>query len=443
MSTSERQKIDKAVRDLDHKKLVRMLHQEFREFDRTKETPTQQKQKQSDLDGSGGSGILLNDDLSTSQGNSRSAFTSTGIINKSIVSAVSGTSSIGPHALSMPPTDISSVKDIIDEIAWQKRSQKMQSIVRSQSNFSMVLSKAREEISRLPFAQMRHSASFTSFGGVSDVFHPPLSPRDRSKHFVGEFGDQWFENDKPALKRLLSIKTRTRTRFERDEFLEACNTAAGSLDKMSTLSTNITPACDVPATSKSQFGDPKTDGRLMVYDMLRATNGKVLKRKLWKSLRSNTKSVPFLDACPGLAPLSGRPTLRWSSAAGHDKPLPKRRVICNAEAKGAIINRKNVLLQLEKEYNAVPDEGLTITEQNIRQELKKSIHFYKNEISRLHEEVPSVQRKRLATIEARRLAAVQARKDAAMAKKLESKRMQEQKATKAARAAVLSATLTS
>ena len=459
MSARERQKIDKAVRELDRKKLLHMLHHEFREFDRAKkDLATRRLQhRQSQPSGNVGGNNSLSGSLDSigSSGKLQSmpigpdyAATPTGIIDQSMTmaSAASGTSSLGRDALSSPPTDLYSVKSIVNEIAWQKRSQKMSSMVRSRSSFGSVLQKARVEISRLPFSPMRHSASFTSSAGSCPVSYPPLSPQDLSKHFVGEFGDQWFENDKPAMKRMLSTKTRSRTRFERDEFLEACKTAARLSGKAKRLGPISSSSPGSPPTAaaggardddSSNFEDPNTDGRLAAYDMLRSNNGTVLKRKFWKNLRSNTRSGPVLDACPLLTILAGRPTSRWSSATGHDKPLPKSKVICNAEAGGAINNMKNMLPHLEKAYYSMPRDGLTIAERNVHQELHRSIHFYKSEISRLHADVPSVKRKRLAAVEARRMAAVQARKDAARARKMEAKRMQEEKAAKAARAAAL------
>jgi len=98
---------------------------------------------------------------------------------------------------------------------------------------------------------------------------------------------------------------------------------------------------------------------------------------------------------------------------------------------------KNMLPHLEKAYYSMPRDGLTIVERNVHQELHRSIHFYKSEISRLHADVPSVKRKRLAAVEARRMAAVQARKDAARARKMEAKRMQEEKGQGCTRGSII------
>lgn len=460
MSARERQKIDKAVRNLERKKLLSMLHHEFREIDSAKQAHMQQASadgpptglipvdgNQSGLSTTVGSSIYHNKSLHAS--------TSRGIIDQSILSHNSGNSSLGPDQdLASPPTDLYSVKSIVDEITWQKQSQKMKSMIRSHSSFGSVLSKAREEISRLPFSPLQHRSRFIAASADSVVVRPALSAGDKSKHFVGEFGDNWFENDKPGLKRLLSMKTRKRTRFERDEFLKACKIAttqsappktarpeSAGPDLQEGPNKNVVTAKDGGVSSQKlssqYFSDPNTDGRLVVYDMLRSSNGTILKRRIWKNLRSNSKCGPFLDACPGLTPISGRPTLNWSSATGHDKPLPKSQVICNAEAKGAIVNMKNSLRNLERKAKAFPSTGLTIKLQLEAQELHRSINFYKTELKRVYRTVPSIQRKDRAALEARRFAAIQARKARAQEKKLEAKRLQEEKAAKAARAAAL------
>jgi hypothetical protein len=391
------------VKDLNHKKLLHVLHKQFRDIDQQK--LKEEKRREDHL-----LYIPTSSTTTISRGLSLNRSQST--------------------------PEIRNVRTVIEEIKYHTKTERRRHLQMSQRNFSHVLDTAQRQISKLPFSPLRHNQEWHGTGKVHmSASEYSRGPRDISKQYVGEFTDQWFEKDKDGLKKFLSSPTKKRTYMTRQEFFEACVHSTTGADS---TSSGESISSDKESKKKNPlWSDPSSDGRAQVYDMLVSSssqNNYVIKRKAWKIMKSERDSRPILDACPQLTPLAGRPTPLWSSATAHDKALPPSSVICNMESRLPIKSMKGVYKRLKKDLALQNPIGLTLRQCALRQEALKATDFYEKEMKKLRRETPSVIRKEQEIIKQRRFAELAARKAKKLAKREEAKRLQEAKAAKQAKA---------
>jgi hypothetical protein len=395
----------KIIKDLDHKKLLHVIHKQFRERDRQKKHRAEETKRR------------LVDSLAKQQP-----------ANTTTSSMSMDTTFDMDRSQSTP--EFQTVHSVIDEIKYHNKTKRRRRMTQTQNNFNSVLETARRQVAMVPFSPLRHKKIWLRTG----LAHMPpeqqtRDPRDVSNHYVGEFGDQWFEREKKGLQQFLTSPTKRRTRMTRDEFFEACEISSQEQSKnRETIKTDV-------ETIKASWVDPAADGRLQVYDMLVSSDGStscVIKRKAWKLLRSNKNARPILDACPLLAPLAGKPNPRWSGATGHDKPLPFPKVLCNMESKLPMKFMKSCRTRVLRELDRRPSLGITLRQRALRQEGLSALDFYNTEIKKLRRETPSVLRKAQHDMEVRRLADLEHRKAKKIAKREESRRQQAEKAEKQA-----------
>ena len=420
LNTLEHSKI---VKDLNHKKLVHLIHKQFRESDRRKTLLKQEEQTR-------------RDDLIVTASSARSTMT---------------------RSQSTPQLEINRTQQMIEEIKYHTESQRRQQLLMSRTNFSNVIETARAQVSKLPFSPVQHKKWWYATAGSLNVPPKPSGGlKDKSKHHVGEFTNQWFERDKDGLQNFLTSPTKDRTRMTRAEFFKACvaSTSAHQAAHQAHQQLQQPQHPQHPQQPQqtqahqeteqhsllsptSLWSDPSTDGRLQVYNMLVSSDNQsscVIKRKAWKLLRSDRGAKPILDACPQLMPLAGKPRPLWSNATGHDKPLPRQSISCNMEAQLPIKSMRSTCKKLRREIKLQNPLGLSLRQCATRQESLKAEHFLANEIKKLKTQTPSVIRKEQDRIKAHRFAELEARKAKKLAKKTEALRMQSEKAARQAKA---------
>ena len=182
----------KIVKDLNHKKLLHLIHKQFRESDRVqKHQELEEKRRRDDL-------------LPTA-----SSTTSTLAMSQS-----------APH---LQMNQMNQTQQMIEEIKYHTQTQRRQHLSMSRTNFSNVLETARHQVSKLPFSPLRHKKFwYKTAGSLNTAARPKGGVQDISEHYVGEFTDQWFDRDKNGLQQFLTSPTKDRTRMTRDEFFAAC-----------------------------------------------------------------------------------------------------------------------------------------------------------------------------------------------------------------------------
>ena len=393
----------KLVKDLDRKKMLHILHKQFRALDLKTKQQAEEKQR-------------LQDDLLP-------ATTRT--------PATSSSSSLN-RSYSTP--EVRTVHTVIDEIKYHTTRQRQHRLIETRNNFSNILETARRQVALVPFSPLKHQKDWRPRARNRELEQTKLDPRDRSSHWKGEFGDQWFERDRKGLQSFLTSPTKQRTRMTRDEFFEACVISTQEKEKKQNKNRE---GNGLPQMQETSWADPTADGRLQVYDMLVSSDKSsscVIKRKAWKLLRSDRDSRPILDACPLLTSLAGKSNPRWSGATGHDRPLPKNKITCNLESKLGMISMKSCKKSILRELKQRPTLGITLRQRAIRQEGLSALDFFSNEIHRMRRETPTVLRKEKEVIEHRRLDDLIKRKKQKEQKREESKRMQAEKAKKQAHA---------
>ena len=409
----------KIVKDLDQKKLLHVLHKRFRESDRQR---LQEEENGKRLE--------------------ESSFSPNATASSSLGSTFSASQS---------SPQLQTVQSIIEDIKFHSKSQRLHKSTLSRSSFSNILATARRQVSTLSFSPLRHKKTWIRTGAAH--FPPEMHERDSrdvSSHFVGEFGDQWFERDKDGLQTFLTSPTKSRTRMTREEFFEACVVSTTEKSKRRPQPHSHQQQHQIegePQTTQSSeetsisWSDPHADGRQQVYETLVSADDQtncVIKRKAWKLLRSDSKARPILDACPLLAPLAGRPAPLWSGATSHDRPLPRNKITCNSESRLAIKSMKIASARLAKEIKERTALGaVPLSQVALKQNAVSAEVFFDREMKRVRRETPSVLRKERNDIEQRRLADLAARKTQKLQKQAEAKKMQDEKAAKQAKATEL------